>query len=54
MFEVYFACDEERNENKETAFDTYEEAMDYVLSEQDKYSNDCYFDIYDVKSDRWY
>ena len=54
MFEVYFACDGERNENMEIAFNTYEEAMNYVLSEQDKYSDDCYFEIHDVKYDRWY
>lgn len=54
MFEVYFVCDGKRNEDMEIVFNTYKEALNYVLAEQDKYSDDCYFEIYDVKSDRWY
>lgn len=53
MFEVYFAVDGERNETPEAVFETYEEAQDYILAEQDKYSEDSYFDIYDVKANRW-
>lgn len=53
MFEVYFACDGERNEEMEIAFDTYREALNYVLVEQEKYSEDSYFVIYDVKANVW-
>jgi hypothetical protein len=53
MFEVYFAVDGERNEEPEMVFGSYDEAMDYVLAEQDKYSEDSYFEIYDVGADRW-
>lgn len=54
MFEVYLCCEDERNETPEIVFNSYDEAEDWVLEEQDKYSEDCYFRIYDVKADRWY
>ena len=54
MYEVYFAVDGERNECPEMVFESYDEAMDYILAEQDKYSDDSYFVIYDVKADLWY
>ena len=54
MFEVYFVVEGERNDEPEMTFDFYENALDYVLAEQDKYSDDSYFAIYDVKFNRWY
>ena len=53
MFEVYFYCEDERNETPEIMFNSYAEAEAWVLEEQDKYSEDCYFRIYDVEADRW-
>ena len=54
MFEVYLCVENDRNENPEMIFSSYAEAMDYVLIEQEKYSEDVYFSIYDVKNNRWY
>ena len=54
MYEVYFAVDGERNEEPEVVFETYEEAEDYAIAEQEKYSEDTYFMIYDVKERQWY
>jgi hypothetical protein len=54
MYEVYFVVDGDRNEEPEMIFGSYDKAMDYVLAEQDKYSEDSYFEIYDVNADRWY
>ncbi len=53
MFKVYFYCEDERNETPEIVFNSYAEAEAWVLEEQDKYSEDCYFRIYDVEADRW-
>lgn len=54
MFEVYFAIEGERNDEPEMIFDSYDDALNYVLAEQDKYSDDSYFTIYDVKANQWY
>lgn len=54
MYEVYLCDEEERNETPEMICSSYDEAMDYILAEQDKYSEDVYFSIHDVKNDLWY
>ena len=54
MFEVYYADYEGRNAEPEMIFSSYDDALNYVLVEQDKYSDDGYFEIYDKNLNRWY